>query len=298
MDVSGVSGDADSDTDSATESEFEIDIHDSISRPDSTARDDGLKNLGNTCYINSILQALFHSSTFRCEVLSLEGKPTHPIVLQRLQQVFKSLSSNECKEKKTENLKLFNQVSRPDSFVNGQQQDCCEFLNHLLVTIQQQAEVSSTENVAQSFLSSRTISLECTVCNTVSDRIESFYDLQLALLDTDSKEKIKIKDLLDEYLKPEIMDGENEVNCSNCGFNTVTKRQVRIVSHPVCLIVSLKLFKYNSTSRNTEKKMIDVKYTQYLKLQGLDGYQSYQLFAVIIHSGPTLNSGHYYSWVR
>uniref|UniRef100_A0A673Y3M5 Ubiquitin specific peptidase 38 n=1 Tax=Salmo trutta TaxID=8032 RepID=A0A673Y3M5_SALTR len=90
----------------------------------------GLINLGNTCYMNSIIQTLFSATDFRRRVLSLHlNDATANTLMKKLQLLFTFLSHTQ---RAAYAPRVFFEASRPPWFNAGSQQDCSEYLRFLL----------------------------------------------------------------------------------------------------------------------------------------------------------------------
>uniref|UniRef100_A0A3Q1BQZ9 Ubiquitin carboxyl-terminal hydrolase n=1 Tax=Amphiprion ocellaris TaxID=80972 RepID=A0A3Q1BQZ9_AMPOC len=88
----------------------------------------GLVNLGNTCYMNSIIQTLFMATDFRRHVLSLNLNGSNTL-MKKLQLLFAFLAHTQRAAYAPRN---FLEASRPPWFNMGSQQDCSEYLRFLL----------------------------------------------------------------------------------------------------------------------------------------------------------------------
>ncbi|KAM9314138.1 ubiquitin carboxyl-terminal hydrolase 38 isoform 1-T1 [Pholidichthys leucotaenia] len=88
----------------------------------------GLVNLGNTCYMNSIIQTLFMATDFRRHVLSLNLNGSN-MLMKKLQLLFAFLAHTQRAAYAPRN---FLDASRPPWFNVGSQQDCSEYLRFLL----------------------------------------------------------------------------------------------------------------------------------------------------------------------
>ncbi|XP_026885696.2 ubiquitin carboxyl-terminal hydrolase 38 [Electrophorus electricus] len=88
----------------------------------------GLVNLGNTCYMNSILQTLFMATDFRRHVLSLHLNGSNSLI-KKLQVLFAFLAHTQ---RAAYAPRSFLDASRPPWFTVGSQQDCSEYLRFLL----------------------------------------------------------------------------------------------------------------------------------------------------------------------
>uniref|UniRef100_A0A8C2WXT1 Ubiquitin specific peptidase 38 n=1 Tax=Cyclopterus lumpus TaxID=8103 RepID=A0A8C2WXT1_CYCLU len=88
----------------------------------------GLANLGNTCFLNSIIQTLFMATDFRRHVLSLHLNGSNTL-MKKLQLLFAFLAHTQRAAYAPKN---FLEASRPPWFNVGSQQDCSEYLRFLL----------------------------------------------------------------------------------------------------------------------------------------------------------------------
>ncbi|XP_051677994.2 ubiquitin carboxyl-terminal hydrolase 35 isoform X1 [Oryctolagus cuniculus] len=158
----------------------------------------GLINLGNTCYVNSILQALFMASDFRHCVLRLTEDNSQPL-MTKLQWLFAFLEHSQRPAISPEN---FLSASWTPWFSPGTQQDCSEYLKYLLdrlheeektgTRICQKLKQSSAPSPPEEPPGPRSTSVEtmfggkivtrirCLRCLNVSSREEAFTDLSLA----------------------------------------------------------------------------------------------------------------------
>ncbi|XP_076467418.1 ubiquitin carboxyl-terminal hydrolase 38-like isoform X2 [Babylonia areolata] len=99
----------------------------------------GLFNLGNTCYMNSVLQSLFMCDDFRRRALQRTPTPEE-CLLDKLQYIFASLLLSQ---RPAIAPMKFLSASRPPWFTPGQQQDCSEFLKFLLDQVHEQELVAN-----------------------------------------------------------------------------------------------------------------------------------------------------------
>ena len=108
-----------------------------------------------------------------------------------------------------------------------------------------------------------------------------------------------MSDLLQQYLAPERLCGENQYHCTGCAGLRDADRQLRLLTPPPHLVVSLVRFVFDRRTGARRKVLAPVGLTERLAvpLAGRSPAQ-YRLYAVIVHAGHSLDAGHYFSFCR
>ena len=104
----------------------------------------GLINLGNTCYMNSVIQALYITDMFRELVFMAPVHPSDQKLLDKLQYTFAFLRNTM---RGIHSPSEFLKVARPPWFESGRQHDCSEFLRYLLDCLHEQEKIQKGDVV-------------------------------------------------------------------------------------------------------------------------------------------------------
>ncbi|CAH0482166.1 unnamed protein product [Peronospora belbahrii] len=265
----------------------------------------GLKNQGATCYLNSLLQTLFHLRAFRQMVYETPTaeEDTNNSVSLALQRVFYRLQTQR-KAVSTKELTRSFGWSAIDSFMQHDVQELYRILCDRLEEKMKHTRVDSAipklfEGKVRSFV-------QCVNVDFQSFRDESFYDLQL-----DVKGCKDLMQSFRKYVEVELLDGDNQYEAEGHGKQDA-KKGIEFATFPPVLNIQLKRFEYDATRDGMVKIHDRFEFPKRLVLdefisdsdkkkteKSTDKYPRYiyHLHSVLVHSGD-VHGGHYYVFIR
>jgi ubiquitin carboxyl-terminal hydrolase 35/38 len=153
----------------------------------------------------------------------------------------------------------------------------------------------------------------CSSCNGNSINIDSFRDLQLSFPERNDDEnasdvQYNVQQLLEFYFTSEELTlvGDNQYHCDNCKILCNGIRYTEILEPPRNLVITLKHFRYDTRHHTRSKLLYKVFHDEILTVNVKGNFSSsnssrnveYKLYAAVIHSGTSLDSGHYFTIAR
>ncbi|CAM6018715.1 unnamed protein product [Sphagnum balticum] len=262
----------------------------------------GLKNQGATCYMNSLLQTLYHLAYFRKAVYHMptteNDMPSNSIPLA-LQSLFYKIQYSDTSVATKDLTKSFGW----DTYDSFMQHDVQELNRVLCEKLEDKMKATAVEGTIQQLFEGHHMNyIECINVDYKSTRKESFYDLQL-----DVKGCKDVYESFDKYVEVERLEGENKYQAEQFGLQDA-KKGVLFIDFPPVLQLQLKRFEYDFM-RDAMVKINDrYEFPLQLDLDRENGkYLSpdadrsvrnlYTLHSVLVHSGG-VHGGHYYAFIR
>nr|XP_057935912.1 ubiquitin carboxyl-terminal hydrolase 2a isoform X4 [Doryrhamphus excisus] len=294
----------------------------------------GLKNLGNTCFMNSILQCLSNTHSLRDYCLHNSHRRdlnnnsrTNTALMEEFAKLIQTMWSSTSSEAVSPS-EFKTQIQRyAPRFVGYNQQDAQEFLRFLLdglhnevnrVTVRPRGTVEDFDHLSDEekgkrmwnkyleredskivdlFVGQLKSSLTCSHCGFCSTVFDPFWDLSLPI--AKGYGEVSLMDCMRLFTKEDVLDGDEKPTCYKCKARRRCTKKFTIQKFPKILVLHLKRF---SEARRTSKLSTFVNFPMKdLDLQEFASENSsnavYNLYAVSNHSGTTMG-GHYTAYCR
>ncbi|XP_018318666.1 ubiquitin carboxyl-terminal hydrolase 24 isoform X2 [Agrilus planipennis] len=262
----------------------------------------GLKNIGNTCFMNSVLQCLSNTrplleyvkndsylKDINTTISGMKGA-----LIKAFAQVIKELWSEDSSDRVVNTVSLKSQIQRfAPRFMGYAQQDAQEFLRYLLeglhedvncVTVKPKPihteideKLSDSEKSAESwrrylrmdnskivdiFVGQLKSTLRCTHCGHCSVTFDPFWDLSLPI--PQRAGPLRLQQCLECFTREETLDGDEKPTCSKCKERRKCTKSFSIQKFPKILVIHLKRFSPTERYRGKLSLTID------FPIEGLD----------------------------
>ncbi|KAM9732560.1 ubiquitin carboxyl-terminal hydrolase 2a isoform 2-T5 [Menidia menidia] len=294
----------------------------------------GLKNLGNTCFMNSILQCLSNTHSLRDYCLHNSHRRdlnnnsrTNTALMEEFAKLIQTMWTSSSSEAVSPS-EFKTQIQRyAPRFMGYNQQDAQEFLRFLLdglhnevnrVTVRPRGTMEDFDHlpdeekgkkmwskyleredskIVDLFVGQLKSSLTCSHCGFCSTVFDPFWDLSLPI--AKGYGEVSLMDCVRLFTKEDVLDGDEKPTCYRCKTRRRCTKKFTIQKFPKILVLHLKRF---SEARRTSKLSTFVNFPMKdLDLREFASENStnavYSLYAVSNHSGTTMG-GHYTAYCR
>ncbi|XP_058064163.1 ubiquitin carboxyl-terminal hydrolase Usp2-like [Anopheles bellator] len=286
----------------------------------------GLWNIGNTCFMNSMIQCLSHTreltSFLRSQSSNERGTNKDHRILAEYTKLIKDMWSGTQRSVNPSELK-YAFSSKHRMYSGSAQQDAQEFLRFFLDSLHGALNAavkrdplgeldddmsnrfkadmlwewySKAENsvIKDLFVGQLRSTLKCTYCSTESTMFDPFWDLSLPLPTSNSR--CKLENCLEMFIKEEVLDGIDQPTCSKCNMRRKCTKSLTIERFPKYLVIHLKRFSETRWSKLTNVIEFPTGDRE-LNLQPYasedhSGPVTYSLYGISNHMGSTAG-GHY-----
>lgn len=229
----------------------------------------GLVNQAMTCYLNSLLQALYMTPEFRNALYNWEfdGSGEGKSIPFQLQKLFVNLqTSNKPSVETTDLTKSFGW----DSTEAWQQHDIQELCRVMFDALEQKFKNTKQSDLINVLYEGKMIDyVKCLECETEKSREDTFLDIPLPVRPFGSTKAYEsVDEALKAFVQPETLDGNNQYFCEKCDKKCDAHKGLKFKKFPYVLTLHLKRFDFDYETLHRIKLNDKVTFPQQLNLNG------------------------------
>jgi ubiquitin carboxyl-terminal hydrolase 36/42 len=279
----------------------------------------GLQNLGNTCYINSIVQCLGHVSAFRMAVLENgSDAPLQMLLRRRLSELMMRMWTLSTKRATIVPNHLLSELQKNPQFAGFRQQDAHDLYLRIMDDAGSSAvHLTKVEAATQ---------VRCTSCKfSGNERVESDPSVSLSLLESvefpskvaaGSASRLSLSSLVQHHWQQ--TEALGDYKCERCQKVGACIKSCTMKVAPAVLVLHIKRFAWvprrgaSPTHRYSPNVchgavVANLLHSGCVKVPDLFdfpidnmkfGGKTYFLRGMVIHHGARLESGHYTACCR
>ncbi|XP_037937425.1 ubiquitin carboxyl-terminal hydrolase 36 isoform X2 [Teleopsis dalmanni] len=264
----------------------------------------GMLNVGNTCYLNSTLQALFHLPSMANWLLSdtehqeeCDAADMNCIICA----MAKTLQESQTHQSAIRPYRVYSKLKLIcKHLVMGRQEDAHEFMRYLVEAMeksylsrfrnhkeldQYSKETTPLNQILGGYLKT---AVRCLACGHVSVTFQHFQDLLLDIRKADT-----IEEALEGYFSRERLE-DMGYKCESCKKKVSATKQFSLERAPIALCVQLKRFSMLGTKIHkqiTLKPKLDL--SKFVSRKTTGEQLTYKLVSMVTHLGASQHGGHY-----